>query len=67
MTNHIVIPIVPLPMSSTTTSDSDKIIFRTQQISPTLPSESSNYFIQSPLNLVEDEQSSIIIFKEDIK
>lgn len=67
MTNHIVIPIVPLPMSSTTTSDSDKIIFRTQQISPTLPPESSNYFIQSPLNLVEDEQSSIIIFKEDIK
>ncbi|CAF1338268.1 unnamed protein product [Rotaria sordida] len=66
MINHVVIPLVPLPISSMTASDSDKIIFKTQQVS-SLPSESSNCFIQSPLNLVEDEQSSIIIFKEDIK
>ncbi|CAF3538579.1 unnamed protein product [Rotaria sp. Silwood1] len=66
VTNHVVIPLVPRPMSSMTLSDGDKIIFNTQQIS-SLPSESSNYFIQSPLNLVDDEQSSIIIFKDDIK
>lgn len=59
------IPLVPLPISSIRTSDDDKIIFKNQQIS-SHPSESSHYFIESPLNLVEDEQSSIIIFKEDI-
>ncbi len=65
MNKHAVIPLVPLPISSITSSNSDRIFFKTQQIS-SLPSESSHYFVQSPLNLVEDDQSSIIIFKEDI-
>ncbi len=62
MTKHIVIPLVPLPINSVTPSNGDKIFFKSQQVS----SESSNYFVNSPLNLVDDEQSSIIIFKEDI-
>ncbi len=65
MTKHVVIPLVPLPISTVTPSNGEKIFFKSQQIS-SLPSESSHYFVQSPLNLVEDEQSSIIIFKEDI-
>ncbi|CAF3337498.1 unnamed protein product [Rotaria socialis] len=68
VTNHVVMPLVSRPIGSVTPSDSDKIIFKTQQVSSSSFScESSNYFIQSPLNLVEDEQSSIIVFKEDIK
>jgi hypothetical protein len=60
-----VIPLVPLPISSITPSNGEKIFFKTQQMS-SLPSDSSHYLVQSPLNLIEDEQSSIIIFKEDI-
>jgi len=60
-----VIPLVPLPISSVAPSNGDKIFFKSQQVS-TRPSESSHYLVHSPLNLVEDEQSSIIIFKEDI-
>ena len=60
MTKHVVIPLVPLPISSITPSNGDKIFFKSQQESP------SHYLVQSPMNLVEDEQSSIIIFKEDI-
>jgi hypothetical protein len=65
MTKHVVIPLVPLPISSITPSNGEKIFFKTQQMS-SLPSDSSHYLVQSPLNLIEDEQSSIIIFKEDI-
>jgi len=63
VTKHVVIPLVPLPISSITPSNGDKIFFKSQQISS---ESSSHYLVQSPLNLVEDEQSSIIIFKEDI-
>ena len=65
MTKHVVIPLVPLPLSSITPSNGDKIYFKSQQVL-SLPSESSHYIVQSPLSLIEDEQSSIIIFKEDI-
>jgi hypothetical protein len=65
VTKQVVIPLVPLPISSVTQSNDDKIFFKSQQMSSLSP-ESSHYLVQSPLNLVEDEQSSIIIFKEDI-
>jgi len=65
MTKNVVIPLVSLPISPITPSNSDQIYFKSQQIS-SLPSESEHYLVHSPLNLVEDEQSSIIIFKEDI-
>jgi len=65
VTKHVVIPLVPLPISSVTPSNGDEIFFKSQQISSLL-SESEHYLVHSPLNLVEDEQSSIIIFKEDI-
>ncbi len=64
MTKHVVIPLVPLPISSVTPSNGDKIFFKNQQVS-SHSSESSHYLVHSPLNLVDDEQSSIIIFKED--
>ncbi len=65
MTNHVVIRLVPLSISSIKPSDDDKIIFKSQPVS-SVSSESSHCFIESPLNLVDDEQSSIIIFQEDI-
>jgi hypothetical protein len=66
MTKYVIIPLVPLPISSITSTNNDKIFFKSQQVS-TIPSDSSHYLVQSPLNLIEDEQSSIIIFKENIK
>ncbi|UJR38529.1 hypothetical protein I4U23_031197 [Adineta vaga] len=62
VTKHAVIPFVPLPISSVGTPNSDRIFFRNHPVS----SDSSHYFVQSPLSLVDDDQSSIIIFKEDI-
>ena len=59
VTKRTVIPLVPLPV---TTSNSDRIFFKNHPVS----SDPSHYFVQSPLNLVDDDQSSIIIFKEDI-
>ncbi|CAF1063298.1 unnamed protein product [Adineta ricciae] len=59
VTKRTVMPLVPLPV---TTSNSDRIFFKNHPVS----SDSSHYFVQSPLNLVDDDQSSIIIFKEDI-
>ena len=61
VTKHVVIPLVPLPVKSLTSNNDEKIFFKTQSI----PSESSNNRVHSPLNLVDDEQSSIIIFQED--
>lgn len=57
------IPLVSLPIREVTSStNNERIFFKNHQVS----SESSHYFVESPLNLVEDDQSSIIIFKEDI-
>ncbi len=61
VTKRVVIPLVPLPI---TPSNGDQIFFKSQQVS-SHSSESSHYRVHSPLNLVDDEQSSIIIFKED--
>ncbi|CAF1039021.1 unnamed protein product [Adineta steineri] len=61
-TQHVVIPLV----SSDTSSNGENIFFQNRQIS----SPTSHYLPRSPLNLVEDEQSSatsIIMFQEDSK
>ena len=71
-TQHIIIPLV----SASTSSTIDDIFLKSRHISPTIstrsssPTLSSRYYVRSPLNLVEDEQSStstIIMFQEDTK
>jgi len=54
---------IPLPVSS---SNSERIFFKSNQVS-SLDCDSSNYAGHSPLNLVDEDQSSVIIFKEDIQ
>lgn len=59
---------VNVSVSSIASSNGENIFFKNRSISPT--SSSSHFPIRSPLNLVEDEQSSttsIIMFKEDSK
>ena len=63
VTKHVVIPMIPLPVSS---SNSERIFFKSNQVS-SLDCDSSNYAGHSPLNLVDEDQSSVIIFKEDIQ
>lgn len=53
-------------MSSITLEDDEKMIFK-NQFALSVSSGFSQCFIQSPLNLVDDEQSSIIVFKDNIK
>ena len=65
MTKHVVIPLVPLPISPVIPSNGDKIFFKNQPVSSHSSESSPHYLVHSPLNLVDDEQSSIIIFKED--
>jgi hypothetical protein len=48
-----------------TPSNGDKIFFKNQPVSSHSSESSPHYLVHSPLNLVDDEQSSIIIFKED--
>jgi len=59
-----VIPIVPL---SVPPSNGEKIFFRSHHLISRDSSETSNYLAHSPLNLVDEDQSSVIIFKEDIQ
>ncbi|CAF1013642.1 unnamed protein product [Rotaria sordida] len=63
-TQHTAVPLV----SSTTSLNSENIFLKNRQILPSSPS--SHFSARSPLNLVEDEQSSatsIIMFQEDSK
>jgi hypothetical protein len=54
------IPLVPLSVSSITPSNGHQIFVK----SPSVP---SHCLVKSPFNLVEDDQSTIIIFEEDNK
>ncbi|CAF3525229.1 unnamed protein product [Rotaria socialis] len=57
-------------VNSTMPSNSENIFFKSHQILPISPARSSCFSSRSPLNLVEDEQSSttsIIMFQEDSK
>lgn len=76
-TQHVVIPLISSPISSN--SNGHEICLKRRHLSPTRPPSpstsssstaaiTSHYLVRSPLNLVEDEQSStcsIILFKDD--
>jgi len=60
---HVVIPAIRLPV---TRSSDEMTFFRNHESKSAVSSETSNYLCYSPLNLVDEDQSSVIVFKEDI-